>query len=150
MTNEAQADVSVHGFWKWGTTALFDMRIVNLDAVSYLRQTSAKSLGTAEKEKKDKYLHSYLECLRSFTPMVYSTDGIPGMESIAAHRRLAALISNKPKQEYSDMCGFVRVCMSLAIVRSNTLLLCGAREKEAYIRQRPNVEDGPKMALLAP
>ena len=31
------------------------------------------------------------------------------------------------------MCGFVRAIMSLAIVRSNTLSLQGARNKEAYI-----------------
>ena len=37
---ESRADVSAHGFWKRGTTAVFDIRIVNLDAGSYLRMTS--------------------------------------------------------------------------------------------------------------
>ena len=37
---ESRADVSAHGFWKRGTTAMFDIRIVNLDAGSYLRMTS--------------------------------------------------------------------------------------------------------------
>ena len=63
-------DVSVHGFWKWGTTALFDMQIFTLDAVSYLRQASVKALTAAEKDKKYKYLQTWLECRRSFTPMV--------------------------------------------------------------------------------
>ena len=54
-------DVSVHGFWKWGTTALFDMRIVNLDAGSFLRQMPAKALATAEKKKKGNYLQPCLE-----------------------------------------------------------------------------------------
>ena len=49
VPGESQADVSIHGLWKLVTTALFDMRIFNLDAVSYLRQTSAKALETAEK-----------------------------------------------------------------------------------------------------
>ena len=49
MHDESRVGVSVHGFWKWGTTALFDMQIVNLDAGFYLRQTSAKALATAEK-----------------------------------------------------------------------------------------------------
>ena len=56
----------------------------NLYAVSYLRQISAKAFVTAEKEKKDKYLQPYLERRRLFTPMVYSTDGIPGTEAGAA------------------------------------------------------------------
>ena len=45
----------------------------------------AKALSTAEKEKKDKYLQTCLECWSYFTPMVYSVDGIPGTEDVAAH-----------------------------------------------------------------
>ena len=67
--------------------------------------------------------------------MVYSEDGIPGAETLAAQNRLAALLSYKLKQEYSEMCGFVRARMSLSIVRSNSLLLRGPREKGARIRQ---------------
>ena len=148
VPDESRADISVQGFWKLGTTALFDMIIVNLDACSYLCQMSAKALETAEKEKKDKYLQPCLECWRSFTPMVYPTDGITRTEDISAHRRLAYLISNNLKREYSKICGFVRAQMSLVIVRSNTILLCGTRDKEAYIRQRPNLEDGEVMALI--
>ena len=36
---ESRADVSAHGFWKRGTTAMFGIRIVKLDAVSYLLMT---------------------------------------------------------------------------------------------------------------
>ena len=42
---------------------------------------------------------------------------------------LATLLSYNLKREYSDMCGFVRARMSLEIVRSNSLLLCGPRKK---------------------
>ena len=52
VPGESRADVSVHGLWKWVTSTLFDMRIVNLDAGSYLRQISINDLETAEKEKK--------------------------------------------------------------------------------------------------
>ena len=65
--------------------------------------------------------------------MVYSTDGIPGLEAVAAQECLASLLSNKPKREYLEMCIFIRARMSLAIVRSNTLLLRGARHKKTYI-----------------
>ena len=58
MPDESRAYISVHGFWKWGTTALFDIQIVNLYAESYLRQTSTKALATAKKEKIEKYLHT--------------------------------------------------------------------------------------------
>ena len=44
---ELMADVSAHGFWKRGTTAMFDIRIVNLDTGSYLCMTPEKSLAKA-------------------------------------------------------------------------------------------------------
>ena len=34
---ESRADVSAQGFWKRGTTTMFDIRIVNIDVGSYLR-----------------------------------------------------------------------------------------------------------------
>ena len=42
VTAESRADVSVHSFWKRGTTAMFDIIIVNIDAGSYLRMTAIK------------------------------------------------------------------------------------------------------------
>ena len=54
MPDESRADVAIHGFWEWVTSTIFDMRIFNLDAGSYQRQTSVNVLATTEKEKKDK------------------------------------------------------------------------------------------------
>ena len=150
IPNKSRADVSVHGFWKWGTTSLVDMRIVYLDAGLYLHQTSEKALATVEKEKKDKYLHPCLERKCSFTTIIYSAYAIPRTEIVAAQWRLALLLRNKLKREYLEMCGFVRACLSLVIVSSNTLFLRGAREKEACIRHITILEDGAMIALLAP
>ena len=50
VPDESRLDVSVYAFWKWVTTALFDVQIVNLDMVFYLHQTSPKALAMAEKE----------------------------------------------------------------------------------------------------
>ena len=109
-----------------------------------------KDIAKGEKENKDLDLQACLERRRTFTPMVYPADGIPVAEALAAHKRLAALLSYKQKREYSEMCGFVRARMSLAIVRSNSLLLRGPRDKGARIRQQPELTDGAVMALLAP
>ena len=81
--------------------------------------------------------------------MVYSEDRIPGAEALATKKRLAALLSYKLKREYSEMCGFVWARMSLAIVRSNSLLLRVPRGKGERIWQRPELTDGAVMALLA-
>ena len=147
---ESRVDVSAHSFWKWGTTAMFDIRIVILDAVSYLRMKPEQDLAKAKKEKKDLYLQACLERKRTFTPMVYSTDVTPGAEALAAQKRLASLLSYKLKREYSEMCGFMWAKMLLAIVSSNNPLLRGPRDKGARIQQRPELMDGAVMALLAP
>ena len=80
---------------------MFNIRIFNLDAGSYLRMTPEEALTKAEKEKKYVYLQAYQESRKTFTPMVYSADGIPIAEALAAQKRLAALLSYKLKQEHS-------------------------------------------------
>ena len=85
--------------------------------------TREKALVNEEKGKKSVYPQACLESRRTFTPMVYSAERISRVEALAAQKRLAALLRYKLKWEYSEMCGFVRARMSLAIVRSNILLL---------------------------
>ena len=80
---------------------MFDIRIVNLDAVSYLRMAPEKDLAKAEKENKDLYIQACLERRRTFTRIVYSVDGITRAEDLAAQKRLAALLSYKLNREYS-------------------------------------------------
>ena len=46
---ESRADVSAHCFWKRGTTVMFNIRIVNLNAGSYLRMTPEKAIAKSEK-----------------------------------------------------------------------------------------------------
>ena len=36
VSAESRADVTAHCFWNWGTTTMFDIRMVNLDVGSYL------------------------------------------------------------------------------------------------------------------
>ena len=104
----------------------------------------------AEKEKKYLYIQACLKHRRTFTPMVYSADGISGAEALAAQKILATLLIYKLKQEYSEICGFVRGGMSLEIVRSNSLLFRGPRDKGERIRKPPELTDGAVMALPAP
>ena len=52
VSEETRDDVGAHGFWRQGTTALFDVYIVNLDTGYYLRMVPKKDLVKAEKEKR--------------------------------------------------------------------------------------------------
>ena len=82
--------------------------------------------------------------------MVYSVDIIHRGGELATQKRLSALPRYRLKQEYSEMCAFLRARISLAIVRSNSLLLRVHHNKRESIGQRPDTKDGTVMALLAP
>ena len=57
--------------------------------------------------------------------MVYFMDGITGVDTLAAQRKLSDQLIFKLKRECSRLCGFVWARVSLEIVRSNSLLLHG-------------------------
>ena len=80
--------------------------------------------------------------------MVYSADGMPGDEAKAAEKRMAALLAQSMQREYSEMCGFVRARMALALARSNTHLLRGARKNDNRLPKIPIMEDGAVMELM--
>jgi hypothetical protein len=141
-----KGDKGCDNFWKWGTTCIFDSRITQTDAPTYRGKDPAKVLADAESEKKAKYLQACLDRRRHFTPMVYLVDGMTGDEARAAEKKLASALAGKWKREYSEMCGYVRVRMSIAVVRSNTLLLRGQR-KDRGIVKRPVHEDEAGVAL---
>ena len=143
---EDRGDVACHGFWKRGTTTIFDLRVVDLGAPTYRGSKPQKVLARHEKDKKKKYLDACLERRRHFTPMVYSVDGMTASETSAAHRKLASLLSTKWKRTYPAVCCFVRSRMALALARSTTICLRGCRDPTARIRS-PEWESGSGMSL---
>jgi hypothetical protein len=106
------------------------MRITDTDARSYRKKEFAKVLEQHEKEKKDKYLQNCLEMRKDFTPMIFSVDGIAGREARNAEKRLATHLAGKWKREYSQMVYYVRVRMAIAVVRANSLLIRGSRDRQ--------------------
>ena len=143
IDNENRADKGVMGFWKRGRNCLFDVRLTDTESRSTRNQDPKRVLAKCEKEKKDKHLKPCLERRKDFVPLVYSVDGISGREAKSAERRLASALSWKWKRDYSEMCGYVRARMALAVVRANTLLLRGSRVRQS--RPRPIIEDGAAM-----
>ena len=125
--NEARGDVRARGFWKKRRDCIFDVRITDTDAKSYGNVDSKKILERFAREKKAKYKDACFERRRDFTPLVYSVDGLPCKEAQDAERRLGALLAKKWERSYSEMVGYVRTRMSLAVVRANTLMLRGER-----------------------
>ena len=78
---EARGDVLVRGLWETGSSCVLDICITDTDAPSYKDQTSKKVLEGHVKKKKDKYLQACLDRRRTFTPLVYSIDGMACKEA---------------------------------------------------------------------
>ena len=131
-TTEERGDVGCFGFWADGRETIFDLRVTDTDAKSYLPIEVSKVLARQEKEKKGKYLNSCHEMRKDFTPMVYSVDGVAGREARSAEKRLAILLAAKWKRQYSQVVYFVRVRMQIALVRSTSLLIRGTRNHQGH------------------
>ena len=126
-TGTLRGDVSVHGFWSRGTTAIFDIRVTDTDSASYRSTAPSKVLKRQEGEKKDKYGEACLAAHQHFTPLVYSVDGMEGGEAIAARKQLASRLAVKWNRNYAQVCGFVRSRLSFTLVRSTSRCLRGTR-----------------------
>ena len=124
-TDTLQGDVSVHGFWSRGMTAIFDIWVTDTDSALYWSTAPSKVLKRKEGEKKDKYGEACLAAHQHFTPLVYSVDGMEGGEAIAAQKRLASRLAAKWNRNYAQVCGFVRSRLSFTLVRSTSQCLCG-------------------------
>ena len=124
---ELRGDVSAHGFWTRGTTAIFDIRVTDTDAASYKNTDPTTVLKRQEREKKDKYAEACRQAHMHFTPLVFSVDGLEGGEATAARKRLASRLAAKWKRQYSQVCGFVRCRLSFTLIRSASRCLRGTR-----------------------
>jgi hypothetical protein len=120
---DIRGDLAVHGFWTSGQTAIFDVRITDTDQPSNRNTDPTKVLLRHEKEKKDKYGAHCIARRRTFTPLVFSVDGLLGKEAKAASKRLASTLAGKWKRSYSEICGFVRSRLSIALIRSSSRCL---------------------------
>jgi hypothetical protein len=124
---ELRGDLAVYGFWSSGQTAIFDVRITDTDQPSNRKSAPSKVLLRHEKEKKDKYGALCIARRRTFTPLVFSIDGLLGKEATAASKRLATSLASKWKRSYSEVCGYIRSRLSIALVRSSSRCLRAER-----------------------
>jgi len=134
---ELHGGVSAHGFWKQGTTTIFDIRVTDMDAASY-RTTDPKTvLQCHECKKKAKYNNLCLACHWHFTPLVFSDNGMQGKEATAAIKKLSSHLTSKWKRTYSEVCGFTKSCLSIALARSASRCLRADRDP---LINRPDTE----------
>ena len=75
-------DLGVRGVWQSLSMALFVIRIVDTEALSYLSRSPAAVLASVEAEKKRKYCATSSDCCATFMPSCFSFNGLAGNRPI--------------------------------------------------------------------
>ena len=146
---DERGDLLIRGLWSTGSESIIDVRVTNVDCRTQRDKDPEKVLASHERAKKKKYLASCLEQRRSFIPFVVSADGLLGREASFLLQRLSALLAEKWGKSYSEVCGFVRARMSIAVVRATHLCLRGSRIPASQIAfRRPQWEDQAGLGLF--
>ena len=94
---------------------MLDICILDTDANSYKDKTSKKVLEEHVQWKKEKYLQACLDRRQSFTPLVYSVDGMSCNKAHVFEKRIASLLSGKWNRTCSELVGSVRGKMAMNI-----------------------------------
>ena len=123
------ADLGVRGVWLPQSEALFDIRIIDTDAQSYLSQPPISVLLTAENEKKRKYSAASVARRAHFTPLCFSVDGVAGPEAAFFLKRLAYCLSAKWERSLADVTHWIRARLAFAILRATVLCVRGLRTR---------------------
>ncbi|KAL7527891.1 hypothetical protein ACHAXR_002181 [Thalassiosira sp. AJA248-18] len=84
-------------------------------------------------------------CGKTSLPLVYSVDGIAWQEAKGAEKRLATVLATRWRRPYSRMVGYVKVGMALAVVSTNSLLICGSHD---WPPRRPFIECGSALHAM--
>jgi len=123
------ADLGIHGVWSPQSEALFDIRVTDTGAQSYLSQAPDQVLFRAEVEKKYKYSAAATARRAHFTPLCFSVDGLTGTEASCFIKRLANGLSSCWDRSYSEVLCWVCTRLAFAILRATGLCLRGTRSK---------------------
>ena len=102
-------DLGVRGVWNPQREVLFDFKVVNTDAASYVHRPVRAVLESAAVQKKAKHEQACAERRADFTPFICSTDGAIRHEGQHFLRHLSARLASKWEMAYSRAMSFVNV-----------------------------------------
>ena len=84
-----------------------------------------------------------------FFPFVASVDGLLDVEAAATLKRIASRLAKKWHQPYSRTCGYIKIRISITLVRATHQCILGSRVPEHLISvQCPQWEDGAGIDLF--
>ena len=95
------------------------VRVTHVNSKCYQGKATSTISKEQEEEKKRKYQQRVLEVeIRSFTPLVFGTNGWMGADCNYFLKRLARKLSEKNEEPYHISITWIRTLISLEILRS--------------------------------
>ena len=124
----ARPDVRARGFWRPAQNAYFDVRLTNINSPSQRHLSTEQVFAKHEAEKKRAYNDRIMNVEHgTFTPLVFSLNGVMSPECEKFHKHLATKISTKTEQRYSAVMNLIRVKLSFLILRACLVCVRGSR-----------------------
>ena len=124
----AHLDVCAQGFWgDRHQRAFFDVRVFNPLAPSNCRSSLASTYRQHESLKLRPYERVQEIEHGSFPSLVFSATGSMAPAVTIAYKRLASLLADKRKQDYSKTISWLWCSISFSLVRCAVMCLRGAR-----------------------
>ena len=109
MSREARLDMKAGGFWTLGVTAFFDVRVTYVNSRSNQGKHTATIFKEQENEKKRKYNQRVIDGeMRTFTPLVFGTNGGMGLDCQNFLKTLANKLSSYNKEPYANVISWLR------------------------------------------
>ena len=125
---KARLDVSAIGVWSSMERTFLDVRVMHPNSPSYEDKTPEQLYKKHEQEKKAAYNDRVLQIEKgSFTPLIFSTTGGMGPESIKYHKRVAELISEKRGEQYCHVVNHIRTRIRFSLLKSVLIAVHGVR-----------------------
>jgi hypothetical protein len=133
LNDDARLDIRARSFWTSQRNAFFDVRIFYPHAQSYSSKSLSSLYDQFEHLKKSNYNDRVVNVEHgSFTPLVFSALGGMGKEAKETIRKLASLLAEKSKEDYSHVVGLLRARIAFSLARSAGVLLRGTRQRRAW------------------
>ena len=104
--------------WYKGEYSIHDMHANNTDSTSYLEILLDKCLHIKEKEKKRNYLEAGIQQHQKFLSFVVSVEFHLWAEAESTLKQIAIHFTDKWRQPYSLMCGYVKIRSAITMVRA--------------------------------
>ena len=136
VSNNARLDISARGVWSRYEKTFFDIRVTHPTADSHMTKSLEALYTDNEKQKKRAYNDRVINIEKAtFTPLVFTTTGGMGPECQKFNKRLAELISQKQREEYSHVMRHIRCKLRFSLLKATLAAVRGVRGKVSRIEE---------------